>query len=126
MNSIALSTRAPVWGYPCSRGRGGCARVFAISQARMPLAGVTTEIPVEPLEPPPQRPPVKRPRRGLELRRQQVVLADHVGAVAMRQQHLREEPFRERDAAVVAGVAGRQFVDGRRRIRMMVAPGDDA
>ena len=100
--------------------------VVVVDQIRIPLAGVAAQEPVEPLETAAQRPAVERPGRGLELRRQQVVLADHVGAVAVLLQHLRQEPVLERDAAVVARVPGRQLVDRRRRVGVVVAAGDDA
>ena len=111
---------------PLLRGARRLHLVVVIDQVRMPLAGVAAEEPVEPLEAAPQRPPVERPGAGLELRRQQVVLADHVRAVAVGQQHLRQEPVLERDLAVVTRVAGGELVDRRGRVRVVVAPGDDA
>jgi hypothetical protein len=96
---------------------GGARRldlVVVVDQVRVPLAGVTAQEPVEPLEAASQRPAVERPGRRLEFRGHQVVLADHVGAVAALLQHLRQEPVLERDAAVIARVAGRQLIDRRR------------
>ena len=63
------------------RRRGRLDLVVVVDQVGIPLAGVAAQEPVEPLEPPAQRPAVERPDRGLELRGQQVVLADHVRAV---------------------------------------------
>ena len=100
--------------------------VVVVDQVRVPLAGVPAEEPVEPLEPAAQRPAVERPGAGLELRGQQVVLADHVGAVAMGQQHLGQEPVLERDLPVVPGIAGGELVDRRGRVRVVIAAGDDA
>src|SRR5512134_3642535 len=51
-------------------------------------------------------------------------LADHVGAVAVPEQHLRQKPVLERDQAVVAGIAGRHLGDARHPVAVMVAPGD--
>jgi hypothetical protein len=100
--------------------------VVVIDQFRMPLAGVTAQEPVEPLEAPSQRPAIIRPGRGLELRRQQMVLAHQVGAVPVRQQHLRQEPVLERDLSVVTRVARGHLVDRRGRVRVMVTAGHDA
>ena len=71
--------------------------MVVVDQLRIPLAGVATEEAVEALEATPQRPPVVRPGRRLELRRHQVLLADHVGVVAVLGQHLGQEPVLERD-----------------------------
>ena len=108
---------------------GGARRldlVIVIDQLRIPLAAVPAEEPVEPLEAAPQRPAVERPGRRLEFRRHQVVFADQVGAIAVPLKHLRQEPVLKRDAAVIARVTGRQLIDRRRGVGMMVAPGDDA
>ena len=108
------------------RGAGRFDLVVVVVQVRGPLAGVPAEEAVEPLEPAAQGPAVVRAGRGLVLRGHQVPLADHVGAVALLHQHLRQEAVLERDAAVVAGVPGGDLVDRRRRVRMVVAAGDDA
>ena len=55
-----------------------------------------------------------------------MVLADHVGVVALCQQHLRKEAVLERNVAVVAGIAGGELGDGGHSVGMVVAPGDDA
>ncbi len=99
--------------------------VVVADQVGIPLAGVAAQKAVKALESAAQRPPVERPGRGLELRRQQVVLADHERAVAAGQQHLGEEAVLERNSAVVSRVTGRELVDRRLRVRVVVAAGDD-
>ena len=100
--------------------------VIIVDQLRVPLAGVTAQEPVEALETAPKRPAVERPRRRFEFRGHQVVLADHVGAVAALLQHLRQKAVLERDLAVVPRVTGGELVDRRRGVGVVIAPGDDA
>ena len=78
--------------------------VVVVDQVGIPLARVAAEEPVEALEAAPQRPAVVRPGRRLLVARRQVPLADHVGVVAVLEQHLRQHPVLERDDAVVARV----------------------
>jgi hypothetical protein len=99
--------------------------MVVVDQVRIPLAGVTAEETIEPLEPTAQWPAVERAGRGLELRGHQVVLADQVGAVTVLQQHLGQEAVLKRDPAVVAGVARGEFGDRRHPVGVVVAPGDD-
>ena len=77
--------------------------VVVVDEVRIPLAGVAAQESVEALETPAERPAVERADRGLELRGQQVVLADQVGAVPVGEQHLGQEPVLERDPPVVPG-----------------------
>ena len=107
-------------------GAGRLDLVVVVDQLWVPLAGIPAQEAVEALEAAPERPAVERPGRRFEFRGHQVVLADHVGAVAVLLQHLGQEPVLERDAAVIAGVSGRQLVDRCRGVRVVIAPGDDA
>ena len=100
--------------------------VVVVDELGVPLARVAAEEAVVALEPAPQRPAVIRPGGGLLARRDQVPLADHVGVVAVRQQHLRQEAVLERDQAVVARVAGRHLGDARHPVAVVVAAGDHA
>ena len=107
------------------RGLGLGLRVVA-DQLRVVLVGVAAEESVVPLESPPQRPAVIRPRGGHRLLRREVPLADAVGVVARRLQDLGEEPVLERDVPVRAGKSGGPVGQTRQVIRMMVAAVDDA
>ena len=100
--------------------------VVVVDELGVPLARVAAEEPVVALEPAPQRPAVIRPGGGLLARRDQMPLADHVGAVAVRQQHLRQEAVLERDQPVVARIAGRHLGDARHPVAVVVAAGDHA
>ena len=55
-----------------------------------------------------------------------MILADHVGVVALLQQHLREKTVLERDVAVVTGIVGGELGDACHTIRVVVTPADDA
>ena len=100
--------------------------VVVIHQVGIPLAGVTAEEAIEALEAAPERPPVIRARGGLLVARRQVVLPDQERAVAVLDQHLRQEAVLERDDAVVPGVAAGQLGDAGHRVAVMVAAGQDA
>ena len=80
--------------------------VVVVDQIRVVLVGVATQEAVVALETTSQRPAVVGTGGGFELGGDQVVLADHVGVVALGQQHLREEAVLKRDLAVIPGVAG--------------------
>ncbi len=101
-------------------------RVVVVDELRVPLARVAAQEAVEALEAAPQRPAVVRAGRRLVDARGEVPLADHVRAVAVLKEHLREHPVLERHDPVVAGVAGGELGDARHAIAVVVAPGDDA
>ena len=108
---------------------GGLRRLdlmVVVDEVGVPLARVAAEEPVEALKPAAQRPAVVRARGRLLAAGDQMPLADHVGAVAVLEQHLGQEPVLERDQPVVAGIAGRHLGDARHRVAVMVAAGDDA
>ncbi len=108
------------------RGFGRFDGVVVIHEVRIVLVRVATQEAIEALEAACQGPAVIGPGgRGLVGRRE-VPLADRVGAVAVLQQHLREEPVRERNVPVAARIAGRAFGDAGHRVGMMVAPGENA
>ena len=100
--------------------------VVVVHQIRIPLAGITTQETIEPLETAAQRPPVERARARLLVARRQMVLPDHERAVAMLQQHLGQETILKRDDAVVPGITARQLRDAGHRVAVMVAAGQYA
>ena len=91
--------------------RGRLDLMVVVDEIGVPLAGVAAEEPVEALEPAPERPAVIRPRASLLAAGDQVPLADHERAVAVLEQHLRQEPVLERNVAVVARKASRKLGD---------------
>jgi hypothetical protein len=95
-------------------------------EVRMVLVGVAAEEPVVAVEPAAQRPPVVGAGRRDLLGWRQVPLAHGVGVVAAGAQDLRQEAVLERDVAVVARVAGRDLGDPRHRVRVVVAPRQQA
>ncbi len=101
-------------------------RVVVVDELGVPLARVAAQEAVEALETAPQGPAVVGTGGSLEDARRQVPLADHVRAVAVLQQHLREHPVLERHDPVVAGVAGRELGDAGHAVAVVVPPGDDA
>ncbi len=108
----------------------GCRRrvdlMVVVHEIGIPLAAVATEEPVVALEAATQGPAVVRPGRGFLAGRDQVPLAHHVGVVALREQHLRQEAVLERHVAVVTRKAGGELRDARHRVAVMVATGEDA
>ncbi len=69
--------------------------VVVVDEVGIPLARVAAEEAVEALEAARQRPAVVGSGRGLLVARRQVPLADHVGVVAVLEQHLREHAVLE-------------------------------
>ena len=55
-----------------------------------------------------------------------MILTDHVGVVALCQQHLREIAVLERDIAVIAGITGGEFRDTGHAVGVVVASGENA
>ena len=100
--------------------------VVVVDQVRVVLVGIAAQEAVVALETASQGPAVVGTGGGFQLRWDQVVLADHVGVVALGQQHLREEAILERDIAVIAGVAGGEFRDAGHAIGVVVASGENA
>ena len=101
-------------------------RVVVVDEVRVPLARVAAEEAVEALEAAPERPAVVRAGRRLLVARRQVPLADHVRAVAVLDQHLRQHAVLERHDPVVARVAGGELGDAGHAVAVVVPPGDDA
>ena len=71
--------------------------VVVVDQFGVILVGITAQEAIVALEAAPQRPAVVGSSGGLLLGGQEVILAEHVGVVALQQQHLREEAVLERD-----------------------------
>ena len=100
--------------------------VVVVDEVRIPLARVPAEEAVEALEAAAQRPAVEGADGRLLVARGQMPLPHHERAVAVLDEHLREQAVLERDHAVVAGIAGGQLGDRRHAVGVVVAPGDDA
>ena len=99
--------------------------VVVVHQVGVVLVGVAAQEAIVALEAASQRPAVVGTSGGLQVGGNQVILADHVGVVALCQQHLREEAVLEGNVTVVAGVAGRELSDSSHGVGVVVAPGDD-
>jgi hypothetical protein len=100
--------------------------MIVIDQVRVPLARVAAEEPVVTLKAAAERPAVIWACGRLLAAGYQMPLADHVGVVAVLQEHLRQKPVLERDKPVIARIARRHLGDTRHRIAVMVAAADDA
>ena len=105
---------------------GGRHLVVVVDQVRVVLVGVAPHEPVESLEAAAERPAVIGARGARLLGRRQVPLADGERVVALAQQDLGEKAVLEGDQPVSAGVAGRPFRDAGHRVRVVVAPREDA
>ncbi len=91
-------------------------------QVGIVLVGVTAEEAVVAVEPAPQRPAVVRAGRADLFRGCQVPFADAERGIAVRQQHLGQEPVLERDRTVGARVARRPLGDARHAVGVVVSP----
>ena len=101
-------------------------RVVVVDQVRVPLVRLGAEEPVEPLEPPADR-PVPPGRGDVDLRlRAQVPLADHVGVPAPFGQDLGEHPVLRRDRPARVREPDRGLGDARHRVAGVVPPGQQA
>ena len=100
--------------------------MIVVDEIGIILMGVAAEKPVIALEAAPQRPAVIRTGRADLLGWRQVPFADGIGRITLLQQRLRQKPVLEGYRAIAAGIAGRSLGDARHRVRVMVAPGQDA
>ena len=92
-------------------------------QLRRILVGLGVEETVEPVEPTAQRPAIERSGRAALGQRCDVPFADHVIAIGMRPQHLRERAGLPRDLAAIAGITTVEIGKAADAHRMVVAPG---
>ena len=69
------------------------------------LVGLGVEKTIEPVKAAAERPAVERPGGAAFGQRRDVPFADHVVAIAVRPQHLRQRPRLARDLAAIAGIA---------------------
>ena len=100
--------------------------VVVVHQRGHPLVGLAGDETVVALEPARQRPArLRRAGRVLGGERQ-VPLADAQRGVALRAQHLGQEPVLARHHAVVAGKARGHLLDDADTVGVMVAPGEQA
>jgi len=100
--------------------------LVVLLEQRIPLAGLGAEEPVEPLEPAAERPLAARARGVTVAGRRQVPLADRPRAVAVLDQHFRDQGVLERDPRIRSREAGRVLRDAGHRVRARVAAGEQA
>src|SRR5439155_14653917 len=92
-------------------------------ELRRELVGLGIEEAIEAIKAPAERPAVEPPGRAAFGQRRDVPFADHVVAIAVRSQYLRQRPRLARDLAAISGVAAIEIGEATDSDRMMVAPG---
>ena len=104
--------------------RGRPDDLLVLGQARVPLPRAPTQEPVEVLEPPADRPAIKRARRALLAVRRQVPFAERRRGVAVVAQDPRERHAVIRHERRIAGEPGRELPDRTEPDRMAIATGE--
>ena len=92
-------------------------------QFRRELVGLGIEEAVEAVEAAAQRPAVERPGGAAFGQRRDMPFADHVVAIAVRPQHLRQRARLARDLAAIAGIAAVEIGEAADADGMVVASG---